>query len=604
MTTPFFIHDYFLALLAIAIFFFCGYGVVSFFNEEQCLTRVQIFLISPLAGISISILGLIFLYTLGISLGATTAIVISLLSMLTIWRLKREVGNIKFSIIFPFLITSFFVSLLCNSNSLREKGPSIQMIGGSDAMGYSMSADWISENAIKKLPGIRATEPHEVLPHQNLSSDQRLGSFVYLALISKIAHRPAFFSYNLAVTIALIASFIGLAAVISSNWSIFYLTISLLFFSQLIDLGNSGFLGKILGYPSIFLVLLLVLKNNHPKPQSIFYYSLLTVAACSLYSYLNVFVLVAFVILLSFIYYIIVEKKYWADFKNSDAENQVFVLIILALIGFACSGGFSILLGDDFLHGWQRGPLVDSYLQINIFTLLLLILNIDYFTSLVCFTTAKGMLVVLLSIITLLIIMISSLTFKNRTTFIIIALPLILMTFLITTGRYWGAYQMSLLLYLCSALAVGILMDHIFMQRSKKLKLLSLFFLVAFIIPHVPRLIEVTNRFVYSPPECVRYSEAEIQQIKNIVGSKKLMIDTVGVYDTQPLLLTLGPIGMNLFFTERSWILTDWGLSYPEYAAANRGDNCEFRISPIAEKCESPWLPVYQGRHYQLASKN
>ncbi|HLB34835.1 MAG: hypothetical protein A3F67_03305 [Verrucomicrobia bacterium RIFCSPHIGHO2_12_FULL_41_10] len=598
----FFLQEYLLTFLAIILFGFCGYGTLTFFLENQELTFTQIILISPFNGIIMSVLGIILLYTCGISFTLAIGITVLLLTAISIYYLTKNYRSIKFLIVLPFFIIAFLISLLCNSNALKESSPSIQMIDGSDAMGYSMSADWIRMNTIKRLPGLNASDPYEVLPYQNLRTDQRLGSFAYLALISAFAHRSAFFSYNLAVTIAITIFIMGLAAVVSSRWICFYLTSLLLGFSQLIDLANAGYFGKMLGYPAILLLLLLVLRNNTPSAKNILYYSLLIVGASSLYSYISTFVLFSFTIFLFLFYQLIFCKKSfgWNEQYDECKCTIIYVLATLTFIAFACSGGFLVLLGGG--PYWQRGLLEDHPFQLKFKEILFYILNIDYIPSLVHFPGGSASFIIFISII-ILIIVCSSIFIKNRIVFIIIMLPLSIITVLIATGRYWGAYQMALLFYLCSCLAIGLLLNELFKYKTKKARVIGVLFFIMFAIPHLPLFIAVTNRFAYSSPDTVRYAEAEFKKLKAMIGHGKVMIDTTSVYDTQPLLLEFGRDQMSLFFTARAWILTGWGLSYPEYLAVNHGENCSFRILPAGEKCELPWVPVYIGRHYQLASK-
>jgi len=596
----FFFKDYFLSVLIILLFEIAGFGILSFLLNNQNHAGARDILIAPFCGLIATVLGTTFLYTLGLSLRQSMSLMLIGLSAIGIFFLILRYKEIQPSSLMAILIVTLITNLLCNSNALIERAPSMQMVNGDNAIGYSLNADWLCTHIIKQLPSLSVNDPVQVIPYQNLRTDQRLGAYIYVGVISQLIHRSSFFSYTLVASIALAASMLAITGVVTSNMVLFFLMIGLLVLAPFSDLANAGFLGKMLGFPALLFVLLLIIKNNSPTVKNILLYTMLTIGVVSLYHYMIVCTFFGISIVLFLIYQWFTRRN---NTDNRGRETPVVFAILIA-IAFACSGGFVILLGSDGGSGWQRGPFVDSSVNLNLQELVLLILNIERIININPFMGISKFFIVTFTGGTILTLIGSAIALKNRTAFLLVATPIAVMAILLGMKQYWAAYQLSFVFYPFLVLCLGALLNEYLHIKTARKILWSILCCIIFSIPYWKGMWEIKKYYLFSAPKTSRYCEEEIAKIKNIIGTKKVIIDTVGVYNSDPLLIELGREHFNLFFTLRSWDMTGWGLPYERYCAFNNSNDAFFRIIPADEKCLERWVTVYKGRHYQLIEKN
>jgi hypothetical protein len=443
MTIQYFLFDCFLTLTLIFIFGACGFGVTSLLLANKLPSISKRLLVAPFSGVIIIVLGVIFFYTLGFTLALSTtlslipsvAISIFYLIPLTfkIIFFKEFWRNISCKVFLPILTITLLTNLLCNSNTLREKSPSLRMENGDNAIGYSLNANWIADHTIQELPSINAKDPIQVIPYQNLRTDQRLGTYVYLAVISKMfLARSAFFSYHIAATVMIAITIIAIASSISINMYFFYIIAALLLLTPLFDLANAGFFGKVLGYPAILYALIITLSNIQLNNKNLLYIVLLTIATSSFYIYVGTFVIFCFTAFLYLIYQ-------WVHRSERD-YSLFYFLLALAVISFSCSGGFVVLLGGA--DGWQRGPLVDCPMNIPFRDLLLLVLNINRIVNTIQIGILFQNLLIVISLAGILMLISLSIILKNRVAFILGLLPVILILIPWMGLHFWRVYQL------------------------------------------------------------------------------------------------------------------------------------------------------------------
>jgi hypothetical protein len=251
--------------LAIAVAGLCDGGLLLALGLAW-QERISLFALAPLAGLPLlAALGTLF-YTFGLDMTVAVLLAALTLSLATVAGFlvtgAMSAHKREFVHLFPIVLILGAVSgLICNSPLLLGHGPALLLRDGTDSMGYAMNGQLLLDHRMSNLPRPSANDPYDIIPGANLRVDYRLSAYVIVAAGTLLADRPALFAYDFVCAVVLASALLALAGLASTN-SLAILALSgLLLLGNLPDFSRTGFFGKLLAYPSILVVVVLLLRR-------------------------------------------------------------------------------------------------------------------------------------------------------------------------------------------------------------------------------------------------------------------------------------------------------------------------------------------------------
>jgi hypothetical protein len=249
-----FLQDLTLTLLTLILFTFCGWSVIAPFGHRQdfpvaCAT-ISGLLLLPFTALAVHVV-LATAYWKA-ALIASGVLVSASFAALSIYNPKDSLKNLPCIIVVGILL-AVGTTLTATRTDIFFGGPALFYYYGTDHLGYAHMADWISSH-VENIPLTASpNDPYASYPDYLLTRDPRFGVFSLLALISAISHRPAAFAYDLTCGIVLSAASLGVSAIFSRTRVAFVLLSMSLFTSIWFDIGEIGYLGKMVGFPATLL---------------------------------------------------------------------------------------------------------------------------------------------------------------------------------------------------------------------------------------------------------------------------------------------------------------------------------------------------------------
>ena len=243
---------------------------------------------------------------------------------------KCIVGTEVIQCLLVFTVAAVVFTWLSNYATVISNGPAISYLDGTDHMGYANVADWIVGNQVAEhLPALGApfansANPYEQLPNLMINWEPRTGAFIWLSIVTEIRSLPAVFAYDPACAIALSVSVLGVVAIFCETWGgVAILSVGLLGCHWL-EFGHSGYLGKMLAYPSILFIVGLYVRSG--VNRLVFPFVLLTASSGML---LSGFVTGAFISL--FCGLLVLNECRLERRVDWKAVNTVLTLVFVAI---------------------------------------------------------------------------------------------------------------------------------------------------------------------------------------------------------------------------------------------------------------------------------
>lgn len=240
---------------ALLVLGFCGWFAVAPFRRDLRF----VMLAAPLAGILVLTMGALAGYVF-LRLPMRQAGILSLsatmgLSLLAVeWR-RPSIAMRDVLFLLPLsLILILSVVRLMMAASLDFGGAGLLFFDGTDHLGYAHLADWLNNHSILASPVADPSRPYESWPTLLFQADPRFGSHTFLALIAQASGHSAMFSYDLCTTVILVATILAVAGVFARSPLTICLLVVGLLASHWFDYAKCGFLGKVLDYPSAFIL--------------------------------------------------------------------------------------------------------------------------------------------------------------------------------------------------------------------------------------------------------------------------------------------------------------------------------------------------------------
>lgn len=606
----------FLALLAGS-----GLWVASYVRPSDPSARPYKLLAAPLFGLILSPLGITILYTMGSNFRPAALISISGGRVITLAHARKLAAHYRrlnlraaSAAIFVAAVTSFF---LFDSADWHAGKPTLHLLEGQDTFGYAIDADWVRTHPVTQLPKLDPSEPYSLLPHQTLRLDQRLSSFVYLALVGEYVDRSSLFSYSFAVTAAAAASVLGLAALVSGTFPIFLLVVIGASVSAFFDYGHTGFFAKILGFPSAVAVMVLTLETRKEiRAETILILLLITIGASVLHSFATAITILGLGVSGSIVFAVLrFAQRDLYGLSVEEELNSAIVVGALILAAFASTGGFGVLLSGLGLE-WQHFPLgLNLPIPMEPLRLSLVTQDIDYFARPITGLRPNALVIILtLALLAQSIMAVVALKLRCRTAFALLFAP---STFILTGAlfRPWGAFQLSGVSFITSVMGSAALLSSLagtpavesagaprpirMASRPRRAMVVCAVLAVVSISARLPRFLETAEFFAINPPPGIRYDEEDFQNIEREIGGRPVLIDLDGAYYVPPLMVELGRVGIKMEFSGRAWrTLANWGLFAPIMEGS-----APVKIVARDEDVVAGWRTIYLGAYFRVVER-
>jgi hypothetical protein len=220
--------------------------------------RPYLWLAAPLAGLAVLSLALCLLhFGCRLPLPRCLAVAGPLLAAPTLALLARRaraggrVEGWRWAVAAALAASALF-TLGSNSTAIRLREPTVCMRDGTDAVGYSLFADWFLRHPGEK-PDYSQDKPNEAFIAADYQ-DTRPGAFLLAAAAAWARRTTPLFSYDWANGVAMACAALGLAGAFASGRRGLLLLLAAAALSSWFPTSRSGYLGKTLCYPGCLLL--------------------------------------------------------------------------------------------------------------------------------------------------------------------------------------------------------------------------------------------------------------------------------------------------------------------------------------------------------------
>ncbi len=241
-----------LALLALGLI--GGWALWPFRRGD----RPYLWLAAPLAGLAVLALALCLLH-FGCRLPLTLCFVVAgpLLAAPTAallvrsWRAGARVQGWPWAAGAALAVSALFTTG-SNWTAIERREPTVCLRDGTDAVGYSLFADWFLHHVCEK-PAFTPEKPNQAFISADYE-DTRPGAFLLAALAAWVRRTTPLFSYDWANGVALACGALALAGAFAANRRGLLLLLAAAALSAWFGTSRSGYLGKTLCYPGCLLL--------------------------------------------------------------------------------------------------------------------------------------------------------------------------------------------------------------------------------------------------------------------------------------------------------------------------------------------------------------
>ncbi len=243
------------ALLALVVLGLIGGWALWPFRRGD---RPYLWLAAPLAGLAVLALALCLLHfgcrlpltwclaAVGPPLAAPTAVL-----LIRSWRAGGRVRGWPWAVCAALSAGALF-TLGSNSTAIRLREPTVCLRDGTDAVGYSLFADWFLHHTCEK-PAYGPDKPNQAFISADYE-DTRPGAFLLAAAAAWARRTTPLFSYDWANGVVLACGALGLVGAFAGNRRGLLLLLAAAVLSSWFPASRSGYFGKTLCYPGCLLL--------------------------------------------------------------------------------------------------------------------------------------------------------------------------------------------------------------------------------------------------------------------------------------------------------------------------------------------------------------
>jgi hypothetical protein len=446
--------------------------------------------------------------------------------------------------------------------SYRIGGPALLYYDGTDHAGWAWTADWLRYYAIDQRPLDPMTanlDAYQWIPYYHFTIDPRFGTFATLALTSIISGLPGLFAYDLLCALGLVVGILAMIGVFCRT-GLFSIMLAIgLITCHWFDYGKTGYLGKLIDYPSIFAVVgFLFLTFRVPTTQRGFALAAMTLMLIAVSHMYAGPVLGLFVGLLGIIY---IASHFLFERAALDAPSRHLLLLrsrdeliflsLAVLLAVVASG----IIARPLALGYSHYDLTWSYVLARD-------ADIEHQGAhLTSFTDAQLARLTWLMGGIWIIGLVAAFRARCVDALALIAGPMLLLFALYVVDAHAIAFQLIGTFYPLGLTGLIIVSERMWTDstpapRTWRTGAAALAALVLVAIGlHVPRFIGALDRFE-GPNTPLKYqlSKAELDGLAQKIGSVPTMID-VEEAPQFPLALVVG-LGpkVRLQWSERAWL--------------------------------------------------
>ncbi len=539
-----------------------GFILTPFYDGQK-----NYLMAAPLAGILILSLGTAALYIiLGLSLKTSSLLTILMCSGATLITLffcpprfnKSELPNL----IIVFVVIAI-ITYISEYATIASGNPSLFFKGAIDTPFYANVADWLNTHLASSPPQKDSGEIYQLWPATLFQVDIRFGAYFILGFFSALRNQPALFSYDFACAVILSAAIISVSSVFIRRSSLAFIFLFLgLLVSDWYDYGRSGFLGKLLIYPSVLYIMGIFFYMKKPvTPRKFFSLIILTYAAANIYPAYAVSTFL-FSVGAIFIAIPLLNPKTLRDkIYLVDQLDNVILFCIVVFFPIVSMGILSkISVFGDLMKSYlpQNSSLHNSYyLQVN-FARIFHLEHFDFKIKLASHWMLLG--TGLFAVATFAALTISIIK-KNYIAFCLLVTPILMMIVFIAFKRYWVEYQFIGIFYPLFICGFATLLDSF--ETIKNAQHYKIDYIICFIaistlvVIHLPRF--VWTSYVYSSEhagQIYKFEKSEFDELERAIDKSAVTIDIKNPAFSAPLLTELGRRKTHLQFTSESWDAT------------------------------------------------
>jgi hypothetical protein len=479
-----------------------------------------------------------------ISLWSSAIAGVSLLGVASIatafrWQPSRGDGG---SILVLTVIISAVATGLASAAAIQSGVPGITFLDGSDHAGYGHAADWLIKHGIARRPIVSPDVPYESWPQLILSLDPRLSAFVFVALIAMARGLSGLFAYDSACAVVSTIGPLAVAAVYARTRPALFLLALGLMSGVLFDLGRSGFLGKLMGYPAALVVVGLFMTSTRRDAPWLATMMVLTVGVATVHSGAATAIL-----LLTFGAPFLAATLLFENRKGGVHDRWCHDGVLLALLIFialVATGLFArpigTAAGSAFPFGW--GWLTDRFFEIEN-------PQADRVRVLLPWFGALLMAVVALQLATVVV----ALLVGSAVAVALCGSPLAVLAALYVADQKWIAQQLAGVLSWCTLAGIAVVHDDLRAAGRKAASVAILAIALAFVAVRVPRLAVAMQRYVFGTDPHYRFKVSTFDEIRRLVQDGTLEIDTDQPLPLNAALNELGAGESKLQWSPRAW---------------------------------------------------
>lgn len=603
-----FLTEYSWVIVTLLIMTLTGSFVLTPFYDA----KKNYLMAAPLAGILILSLGTAALYiTMGLSLKVSSILTILICSTITLITLFFCPPKFKKTELFNLIIVFIVIALItyiCEYATIASGSPSLFFKGAIDTPFYANVADWLNTHLASTPPKKNSGEIYQLWPATLFQVDIRFGAYFILGFFSALRNQPALFSYDFACAVILSAAILSVSSVFIRRSSLAFIFLFLgLLVSDWYDYGRSGFLGKLLIYPSVLYIMGIFFYMIKPvTPRKFCSLIILTYAAANIYPAYAVSTFL-FSVGGIFIALPLLNSKILRD-KNYlvDHLDNVILFCIVVLFPIISMGILSkISVFGDLMKSYlpQNSSLHNSYyLQVN-FARIFHLEHFDFKIKLASHWMLLGN--ALFAVATCAALSISIIK-KNYLAFCLLITPIVMIIVFIAFNRYWVAYQFIGIFYPLFICGFAVLFDSF--QTTKNAKHYKIDYLICYIaistlvVIHLPRFIWTS--YVYSSEhagQIYKFEKSEFDQLEQVIDKSVVTIDIKNPAFSAPLLTELGRRKTNLQFTNESWDATIG--NYLDHIKNPQIAHTQLRVTLLGDTFNKDRCSLkYKTHQYQLIS--
>jgi hypothetical protein len=546
-----FTAEWLFTLSAVALLALVGWPLTIPFQDDR---RFAI-LLAPMFGlITLPMVVALFYALAGTSLlrSAIAAVAFMAVASLAALLRRRPIRTDGLSNLLLVIVVSAIATALASAAAIQSGTPSITFLDGSDHAGYGHTADWLIKHGVLRRPVVSPDVPYESWPQLTLTLDPRLGAFVVVALVAMARGVSGLFAYDSVCAVVGTVGPLAAAAVYARTRPALFLLALGVMCGVLFDLGRSGYLGKLMGYPAALLLAGLFMTTTRRDAPWLATMIVLTVGVATLHSGAATAFLLLSVGAAFLAAQLALEVR--RGCIRASLSRDALLLALLVFIALVATGVFarpiSASAGGAFPFGWEW--LVVRFFEIEN-------PQADRVQALLPWGKALLISVAALQLATI----IAALAVGSPVAVALCGSPLAVLAALYAADQKWIAQQLAGILSWCTLAGIAVVHDDLRDAGRRAAYIAVVAIGLAFVAARVPRLAVAVDRYVFRTDPHYRFQVSSFEEIRRLVGTEIVEIDTDEPLPLVAVLNELGAGQIKLQWSRRAWTRAFWYRRWP-----------------------------------------